>query len=141
MDINSPFQNNFVRTSAEWAVDDQVYADDCFLITSDVYYGSTNQRKFKLGDNIHRWSELDYCPIGSTPSGAGISRVVFTTNGSGEATVAALIGKTKGTDFDLFEYADGGAGTLYGIDLYTFNSGTGALTTLTPSTKYLVYYE
>lgn len=136
MDINSPFQNNFVRTAAEWAVDDQVYADDCFLITSDVYYGSTNQRKFKLGDNIHRWSELDYCPIDLGGSG-GVSVATFTTNGSGAATVAATIGKTV----YLFEYAAGGAGTLLGTDLYTFNSGTGAFSGLSPSTPYLVFYE
>lgn len=70
-----------------------------------------------------------------------VKRTTFTTNGSGAATVAALIGKTKGTDFDLFEYGDDSAGTLLGINLYSFNSGTGAFTTLSASTKYLVFYE
>lgn len=136
MDINSPFQNNFVRTESEWAADDQVYADDCFLITSDVYYDSTNQRKFKLGDNIHRWSELDYMPISSS-GGSGVSMTTFTTNGSGAATVVGLIGKTP----RVFEYSTGGAGTLLGTSLYTFNSGTGAFSGLSPSTPYLVFYE
>lgn len=63
--------------------------------------------------------------------------VVFTTNGSGAATVAALIGKTP----RLFEYAAGGAGTLLGTSLYTFNSGTGTFTGLNSSTQYLALYE
>lgn len=63
--------------------------------------------------------------------------LTFTTNGSGAATVAATIGKTV----YLFEYATGGAGTLLGTSLYTFNSGTGAFSGLSPSTPYLVFYE
>lgn len=77
-------------------------------------------------------------------SGGDTSTLTFTTNGSGAATVAALIGKTPGTDLHLYEYSPDGAGTLYGTNLYSFDSGTGTFGTtipLTPNTKYLVFYE
>ena len=74
---------------------------------------------------------------GGGGGGGDTSQLTFETNGSGAATVAALIGKTP----RVFEYATGGAGTLLGTSLYTFNSGTGAFSGLSPSTPYLVFYE
>lgn len=83
-----------------------------------------------------------YRKSGGGGGGTGdTNSIPFTTNGSGAATVAGLIGKTPGTNLWLWENADDGAGTLLGIDLYTFNAGTGAFSGLTASTKYLALYE
>ncbi len=85
---------------------------------------------------------MSFC-IGWNSAGGGgggsgnTNSTTFTTNGSGAATVAALVGKTP----LLYEYDPNGAGTLLGTNLYTFNSGTGAFSGLSASTQYLVFYE
>jgi hypothetical protein len=55
-----------VQTAAQWAVDNTVYSNKRILVTSDVYYGSTDQRKFKIADGTQTWSNLDYMPIAQT---------------------------------------------------------------------------
>jgi hypothetical protein len=55
-----------VKTAAQWAVDTTVYSNKRILVTSDVYYGSTDQRKFKIADGTQTWSNLDYMPIAQT---------------------------------------------------------------------------
>ena len=62
MDINIESQI-VVQTSAQWAADNTVYSAKRILVTSDVYYGSTDQRKFKIADGVQTWSNLDYMPI------------------------------------------------------------------------------
>lgn len=49
-----------VQTAAQWAVDATVYSAKRILVTSDLYYGSTDQRKWKLADGAQTWSNLDY---------------------------------------------------------------------------------
>lgn len=79
-----------------------------------------------------------YRRVGGGGGGGGNSnQLTFTTNGSGAATVAALVGKTP----IIAEYATGGAGTFIGTSLYSFNSGTGAFTGLSNSTQYIAFYE
>lgn len=65
MDINVSSQI-VVQTAAQWAADNTVYSAKRILVTSDVYYGSTDQRKFKIADGTQTWSNLDYMPIGQT---------------------------------------------------------------------------
>lgn len=72
---------------------------------------------------------------GNLSGGSAVTRETFTTNGSGAATVAALIGKTV----DLWTYENGTQGVLLGTGDYTFNSGTGAFSGLDASKKYLAY--
>jgi hypothetical protein len=55
-----------VKTAAQWAADNTVYSNKRILVTSDVYYGSTDQRKFKIADGTQTWSNLDYMPIAQT---------------------------------------------------------------------------
>lgn len=62
MDINISSQI-VVQTAAQWAADNTVYSAKRILVTSDVYYGSTDQRKFKIADGVQTWSNLDYMPI------------------------------------------------------------------------------
>ena len=52
-----------VQTAAQWAVDATVYSNKRILVTSDAYYGSTDQRKFKIADGTQTWSQLDYFPL------------------------------------------------------------------------------
>lgn len=65
MDINIDSQI-VVQTAAQWAVDATVYSDKRILVTSDAFYGSTDQRKFKIADGTQTWSNLDYMPIDQT---------------------------------------------------------------------------
>lgn len=62
MDINISSQI-VVQTAAQWAVDNTVYSAKRILVTSNEYYGSTDQRKFKIADGVQTWSNLDYMPI------------------------------------------------------------------------------
>lgn len=52
--------NLLVKTTAQWAVDATVYSSKKILITSDAFYTGTDQHKFKLGDGVQTWSNLDY---------------------------------------------------------------------------------
>ena len=65
MDINIESQI-VVQTSAQWAADNTVYSAKRILVTSDEYYGSTDQRKFKIADGVQTWAQLDYMPIAQT---------------------------------------------------------------------------
>jgi len=52
-----------VQTAAQWAVDATVYSSKRILVTSDAYYGSTDQRKIKIADGTQTWAQLDYFPL------------------------------------------------------------------------------
>jgi hypothetical protein len=67
MDINISSQI-VVQTAAQWAADNTVYSNKRILVTSDAYYGTTDQRKFKIADGTQTWSNLDYVPIAQTLS-------------------------------------------------------------------------
>lgn len=54
-----------VKTAAQWAADSTVYSAKRILVTSDEYYGATDQRKFKIANGTDTWSNLDYMPIGT----------------------------------------------------------------------------
>lgn len=79
-----------VQTAAQWAADSTVYSAKRILVTSDEYYGATDQRKFKIANGTDTWSNLDYMPIG-TGGASGllhgtatqVSAGVYTTTISG----------------------------------------------------------
>lgn len=62
-----------VQTAAEWAADTEVYSQLRILVTSDVYYTGTDQRKFKLANGVDAWSDLDYMPLGGSSTWGGIT--------------------------------------------------------------------
>jgi hypothetical protein len=70
-----------VQTAAQWAADNTVYSNKRILVTSDVYYGSTDQRKFKIADGTQTWTQLDYMPIGVDVNSIGTA-----INGATSAT-------------------------------------------------------
>jgi len=73
-----------VQTAAQWAVDATVYSNKRILVTSDEYYGSTDQRKFKIADGTQTWSNLDYMPISQT-----LAEVLAIGNKTGEFAVTS----------------------------------------------------
>ena len=58
--------NIITKTAAEWAVDATVYSDKTILVTSDVFYASTDQPRFKFANGVDTWSDLDYVPEGGS---------------------------------------------------------------------------
>lgn len=58
--LNINPQTIVVQTAAQWAVDATVYINRQILITSDVFYTGTDQRKFKIADGSQTWTSLDY---------------------------------------------------------------------------------
>ena len=73
-----------VQTAAQWAVDATVYSNKRILVTSDEYYGSTDQRKFKIADGTQTWSNLDYMPVSQT-----LAEVLAIGNLTGELAVTS----------------------------------------------------
>lgn len=72
MDINIDSQI-VIQTAAQWAADTDVYSEKRILVTSDVYYTGTDQRKFKLANGVDTWSNLDYMPLGGSTTWGGIT--------------------------------------------------------------------
>lgn len=72
MDINIDSQI-VVQTEAQWGADTDVYSEKRILVTSDVYYTGTDQRKFKLANGVDTWSNLDYMPLGGSTTWGGIT--------------------------------------------------------------------
>lgn len=58
-----------VKTAAQWAADSTVYSSQRILVTSDVTYTNSDQRKFKIADGVQTWSNLDYMPIDTGANG------------------------------------------------------------------------
>mgnify|MGYP007071602119 CR=1 FL=1 len=52
-----------IQTAAQWALDIVVYPATNLLVTSDSYFGATDQRKFKIADGVQTWTQLNYIPI------------------------------------------------------------------------------
>jgi hypothetical protein len=62
-------------TSANWTSNNPILAAGEVAFTSDVFYTSTDQQRFKIGDGVQTWTQLDYVPEG----GAGYPENLFLT--------------------------------------------------------------
>lgn len=51
-------------TASNWATNNPILAAGEVAFTSDLFYTSTDQQRFKIGDGIQSWSQLDYVPEG-----------------------------------------------------------------------------
>lgn len=71
-------------TSANWIAADPEIAAKEIVFTTDVFYTGTDQMKFKVGDGVQTWSQLDYMPIGTstTPTLAQVLAQGATTSGN-----------------------------------------------------------
>lgn len=106
------------KTAAQWAVDVTVYPTKRILITSDVFYGATDQKQFKITDGIQTWSGLDYMPIYSAavPTLAQVLNVGDNVN---QKTIVSLNNLSYLQIFnDYF---------TYGFDDGTGNDGSGII--------------
>jgi len=90
MDINIESQI-VVQTAADWAADTDVYSELRILITSDVFYSGTDQRKFKIANGVDTWSNLDYLPITSQSLSQVLTEGNTTSGNNIELTLLDLI--------------------------------------------------
>jgi hypothetical protein len=51
-------------TSANWTTNNPILLAGEIAFTSDVFYTGTDQQRFKIGDGVQTWSQLDYVPEG-----------------------------------------------------------------------------
>ena len=51
-------------TSANWTSNNPILAAGEVAFTSDVFYTDTDQQRFKIGDGVQTWTQLDYVPEG-----------------------------------------------------------------------------
>jgi hypothetical protein len=51
-------------TSANWTTNNPILLAGEVAFTSDVFYTGTDQQRFKIGDGVQTWSQLDYVPEG-----------------------------------------------------------------------------
>ena len=51
-------------TSANWTSNNPILSAGEVAFTSDVFYTSTDQQRFKIGDGVQTWTQLDYVPEG-----------------------------------------------------------------------------
>lgn len=51
-------------TAANWATNNPILAAGEVAFTSDLFYTGTDQQRFKIGDGVQTWSQLDYVPEG-----------------------------------------------------------------------------
>ena len=62
-------------TAANWATNNPILAAGEVAFTSDVFYSGTDQQRFKIGDGVQTWTQLDYVPEG----GAGYPEHLYLT--------------------------------------------------------------
>jgi hypothetical protein len=74
-------------TSANWTSNNPILAAGEVAFTSDVFYTGTDQQRFKIGDGVQTWTQLDYVPEG----GAGYPENLFLTvvNKTGDNLLAS----------------------------------------------------
>lgn len=85
VDINITSQI-VVQTAAQWAADATVYSELRILVTSDVTYTGTDQRKFKIANGTDTWSNLDYFPVGSE-----LDNYIYLSSGSNQTTTSGTL--------------------------------------------------
>jgi hypothetical protein len=115
-----------VQTAAAWASDVTVYSNKRMLITSDVFYAGTDQPRFKFGDGVQTWSNLDY-----VPAGGGTDTVILQYSHSSGTNLAdnsdyfitgngTLMGNTVNTNAHI----PAPTGTVTRVDINTYYGGT-----------------
>lgn len=75
-------------TSANWTSNNPILAAGEVAFTSDVFYSGTDQQRFKIGDGVQTWSQLDYVPEGGA---VGFPEILYLTivNKTGDNLLAS----------------------------------------------------
>lgn len=115
-----------VQTAAQWAADTTVYTNKQILVTSDAFWGSTDQRKFKIADGVQTWSNLDYPPF---ETGADtLSEVLAAGNTSGANDIQFNDGQgIKGDGTSSIKFSAGDTIDAYSDNDINLESGTGKI--------------
>jgi len=100
-------------TSANWTSNNPILAAGEVAFTSDVFYTSTDQQRFKIGDGVQTWTQLDYVPEGG---GVGYSLSI----------PAGHITNLSPPDANTFYYGNGKNSSIYSPDaaIVIANAGT-----------------
>lgn len=74
-------------TFANWTSNNPILAAGEVAFTSDLFYTGTDQQRFKIGDGVKTWTQLDYVPEG----GAGFPEHLYLTvvNNTGDNLLAS----------------------------------------------------
>ena len=76
-------------TAANWATNNPILAAGEVAFTSDVFYTSTDQQRFKIGDGVQTWSQLDYVPEGGGGSSFPEHLYLTVVNKTGDNLLAS----------------------------------------------------
>jgi len=126
-------------TAANWATNDPILAAGEVAFTSDVFYTSTDQQRFKIGDGVQTWSQLDYVPEGgggtSYPENLYLTVVNKTTDNllASEYKVLKVItaqGQRLAVDYALADSDSNSADTIGIVYENINNNQSGKLTVI-----------
>lgn len=125
-------------TAANWATNDPILAAGEVAFTSDLFYTSTDQQRFKIGDGVQTWSQLDYVPEGGAsayPENLFLTVVNKTTDNllSSEYKVLKVItaqGQRLAVDYALADSDSNSADTIGVVFENINNNQSGKLTVI-----------
>ena len=109
-------------TASNWATNNPILAAGEVAFTSDVFYSGTDQQRFKIGDGVQTWSQLDYVPEGGggyTPFKLLAKNNTPITH-TGTATETLLLSYNLTGEFDLND--------IVNISLFNLPTGSGSKT-------------
>ena len=114
----------------------QNFAEQNTLLAQGEVAWELNSSKFKIGDGVHRWNELDYIQFGEIPNNGtltiqknGVTVATFTANQAGD-TVANIVadtpawGNITGTLADQTDLSQALATKLTASDIYNVLNST-----------------
>ena len=112
------------------------FAEQNTLLAQGEVAWELNSSKFKIGDGVHRWNELDYIQFGEIPNNGtltiqknGVTVATFTANQAGDTTANIVAdtpawGNITGTLADQTDLSQALAGKLTTSDIYNVLDST-----------------
>lgn len=85
-------------TSANWTSNNPILLAGEVAFTSDVFYTATDQQRFKIGDGVQTWTQLDYVPEGGGGTNYPEATYLTVVNKSGDNLLASGYKVMKVTD-------------------------------------------
>ena len=76
-------------TSANWTTNNPILSAGEVAFTSDVFYTGTDQQRFKIGDGVQTWLQLDYVPEGGGGSSFPEHLYLTVVNKTGDNLLAS----------------------------------------------------
>ena len=85
-------------TSANWTSNNPILSAGEVAFTSDVFYTGTDQQRFKIGDGVQTWTQLDYVPEGGGGTSYPEHLYLTVVNKTGDNLLASEYKVMKVTD-------------------------------------------